>query len=315
MRSIGPCSRRYFRDVTQIYVFELMLIEKDARRHVVQAIKCDRELKTLETTEKLKGRVVLRTPQYDILRREFVETCGQINAVANAEGKGRDDLTVDILLAAEDTLHKITGHRSKAVRKLAEQIKRTFNSLRQLFRRYSDNVEAVDPQLRNNVELSEALLAFERVWERGKEFLLNADTKATLLSMSELIEGLMEKHKETVEKIEAMDADIFLTVPCLAVLKALDDGGKDASLCRASKELEEARRNYRRVRGRSGGYELYNALERMILEKKVEEGAGGKAKLEDMNKLVHSIKQLAIVTQRSNPTEWNALMETAMGII
>eukprot|EP00826_Nyctotherus_ovalis_P041566 TRINITY_DN4208_c0_g2_i12.p2 TRINITY_DN4208_c0_g2~~TRINITY_DN4208_c0_g2_i12.p2 ORF type:complete len:293 (-),score=87.48 TRINITY_DN4208_c0_g2_i12:101-979(-) len=292
-----------------------MLIEKDARRYVVQAIKCDRELKSLETNERLKGRVVLRTPQYDILRKELVETCSQINAVANVQGKGRDDLTIEILLAAEDTLHKVTGHKSKAIRKLAEQIKLTFCSLRHLFRRYSENIEAVDPQLRNNLELSEALLAFERAWERGKEFLLSADTKATLLSMSGLIEGLMEKHKETVEKIEAMDADIFITVPCLAILKAIDGNGKGTSLCREGKELEEARRNYRRMKGKSEGYELYNALERMVLEKKVEERAGSKVKLEDMNKLVHSIKQLAIVIQRSNPTEWNSLMETAMGII
>jgi hypothetical protein len=35
------------------------------------------------------------------LRRRFVTLSGQINSVANPEGKGRDDLTVEILIAAE----------------------------------------------------------------------------------------------------------------------------------------------------------------------------------------------------------------------
>lgn len=290
-----------------------MLIEKDARRYVIQAIKCDQELKKLETNERFKGRIILRTPQYDILRKEFAEVCNQMNSVANTQGKGRSDLTIDILLAAEDTLRKITGHRSKAMRKLCEQVKVSFKNLRHLFRKYSENIEAVDPQLKNNSELVDSLVGFEKAWERGKEYLLNKSAKETLLSMSELIEGLTEKHSEVTEKIEAMDSDIFIIIPSLAILKAIDNN--TPLLYKEYNELEQLKHKYRKMKRKTKGYELYNALEKIILEKDQDLSSKVGVKLEDMNKLVHDIKQLAIVIQRYNPTEWNILMEISMGIV
>jgi hypothetical protein len=40
--------------------------------------------------------------------------------VANSEGKGRDDLKINIFEAAEGILRRISPDQSKAVRKLAE---------------------------------------------------------------------------------------------------------------------------------------------------------------------------------------------------
>ena len=45
-------------------------------------------------------------------------------------GKGRDDLDYDILLAAEGLLTTITDSQSKSVRKVAEKIRETFGQLR-----------------------------------------------------------------------------------------------------------------------------------------------------------------------------------------
>ena len=296
-----------------------MLIEKDARRHILQAIKCEQDMKYFETKERLKGRIVIRTPQYDLLRKRFVEICNQINSVANTQGKGRDDLGINILVAAEEVSRKITNYKSKAVRKLSEQIKSTFSGLRALFRKYAENIEAVDPQLKNNPDLSDALLAFEKAWEKGKDFLLNSAANETLLSMSELIEGLAEKHKEVQEKIEAVDADIFIIIPCLAILKAVEeDDPKLYSMYyyevagKHTEIYEEIKRTYSQLKQQTEGYELYNLLERMILEKQVDEAI---FKAEQMEKLLHEIKKLAIMLQRSKPSEWNSLMETAMGII
>lgn len=42
-----------------------------------------------------------------------------------------------------------------------------------LIRKYSENVEVVDPQLKNNSELVEVLSDFEKTWSLGKENLLN----------------------------------------------------------------------------------------------------------------------------------------------
>lgn len=49
-----------------------------------------------------------------------------MNAVANLEGKGRDDLDFDILCHAEGILRRYTNEQSKAVRALAEKIKKIF---------------------------------------------------------------------------------------------------------------------------------------------------------------------------------------------
>ena len=43
------------------------------------------------------------------------------------------------------------------------------------------------------------------------------------MAMCELIEGLSEKQKELRDKIEGVYPDVFITVPCLAILKTLDD--------------------------------------------------------------------------------------------
>jgi hypothetical protein len=77
---------------------------------------------------------------------------------------GRDDLGNDILLAAEGIYRRITPTQSKAVRNLADKIKKTFNDFKNLLRKYDTNIEVVDPQLKNNSELVEVLVEFENSW-------------------------------------------------------------------------------------------------------------------------------------------------------
>ena len=83
-------------------------------------------------------------------RKKLVEIINKINAVANPDGKGRDDLQVEILVQAEGICRRISNSQSKAVRKLAEGIRTSFGRLRQLCRKYGENIEGVDPQLKNN---------------------------------------------------------------------------------------------------------------------------------------------------------------------
>jgi len=298
-----------------------MLIEKDARRFIFQAIKFEQEIKFIEAKERLKGRIVIRSQQYDNARKSFIKILNNINAVANIQGKGRDDLQCEILLAAEEISRKITNSKSKAIRKLAESIKTNFQNLRMLFRKYAENIESIDPQLRNNSELCDALLAFEKSWEKGKEFLLNDEQTKILLSMSELIEGMMEKHKELNDKIENIDSDIFMIVPCLAILKSIEEEDKEILTKYYWGEPKDQYLNlyviikseYYRIKLKTEGYELYNFMERLILEK--DNKSCKNIDVEEISKLIHEIKKLAIMIQRGKPTEWNSLMEASMGII
>jgi|TARA_B110001450_G_scaffold55326_1_gene51882 hypothetical protein len=49
---------------------------------------------------------------------------------------GRDDLSNDILAAAEGIFRRVSPNQSKAVRVLAEKIKKTFVDFRNLLKKY-----------------------------------------------------------------------------------------------------------------------------------------------------------------------------------
>lgn len=134
----------------KLYVVELMLIEQDARRFIQEAIDIEREISSAEVRERAKGKIMVECTEHNKNRKKFVDILNKINSVANSEGKGRDDLEAEILLQAEGICRRISHSQSKAVRKLAETIKKSFADLRQLMRKYGENIEGVDPQLKNN---------------------------------------------------------------------------------------------------------------------------------------------------------------------
>jgi hypothetical protein len=85
-----------------------MLIEADARLFITEAIEAEKELTNIELREKAKGRIVVDTVGYTYFRAKLVQILGKINSVANPEGMGRDDLSNDILLAAEGIYRRIS---------------------------------------------------------------------------------------------------------------------------------------------------------------------------------------------------------------
>jgi hypothetical protein len=301
-----------------------MLIEKDARKRIVAAIELETEVREYERVEKLKGKVVLSCDAYHELRRKLVEICCQLNSIANPDGKGRDDLSVDILLAAEGISRRVSLSQSRAVRHLADQIKASFTDFRELLRKFADNIELVDPQLKNNPDLVAVLTAFEKSWEKGKEFFLNGKLCNMLIYFSRLIEGVTEKYKELREKIESADTDVFVILPCLVVLNGLN--GDDKGLCRAyypvigdggsqQQHYDSTRSQYEGMKRRCRDeYQLYNIVEQSILDRNIPETQLRRLQLtqEQVKQLVHDIKLIAIGMQRHQPAEWNSLMAVAM---
>lgn len=302
-----------------------MVIEKDARSRIVNAIELEKQIQSFEIRERLKGKVVLNCESYNELRRKFVELCGNINSVTNPEGKGRDDLSVDILIAAEGISRRISNLQSRAVRKLAEQIRKSFLDIRNLLRKYQENIELVDPQLKNNQELVDALIHFEKSWSKGQEFFLSKKMCEMLIYFSQLIEGVAEKYKDIQEKIEAADTDIFVMLPCLVVLNSLD--GDDKGICdhyypniisqgSEQEEFKTLKERYQTLKKKSkDGYEFYNIVEKAVLEKEIIEKHAKEhnVDIKETKLLAHKIKRIGIEMQRYKPSEWNALMETAMG--
>lgn len=58
---------------------------------------------------------------------------------------------------AEGILRRVSREQSRGVRQLAEAIRSSFQKIRTLLIKYGENIEVVDPQLRNNAELVEVL--------------------------------------------------------------------------------------------------------------------------------------------------------------
>jgi hypothetical protein len=299
----------------QLYIFELMIIENDAKRLIIKAIKIEKKLRAFELSEKLKGNLIIRSPRYLLLRKKFLEICGKINSIANYIGTGRNDLNSEIIVTAEETLRQVSDNKSLTVRKLAFKIKTTFDALRSVFRQYSNNLESVDPELSNNQELVDSLVAFEKVWERGRYYLLNPPIREMLLNFSQLIEGLLEKYEKVKKMFETMEADVFLIVPSLAILRSLEQNNEVMYNLyypeienKEGEEFKQLKSMYETMKRREGSHQAYNKLEQAILEL-------NHTSNKDVERMVHKIKRLAIILQRNKPSDWNLLMETAMGII
>lgn len=68
--------------------------------------------------------------EYSSLRKKLCRIISKINSVANIEGKGRDDLTCDILIAAEGLIRRVSLEQSRAVCTLADKIRSSYLKLR-----------------------------------------------------------------------------------------------------------------------------------------------------------------------------------------
>ena len=91
---------------------------------------------------------MLANTQYLELRKASVEHISALNAVANTSGKGRDDFSVDILTKAEKIVMKASNNTKRlprAVLDLATQVCQTYEQTRQLLKKYSKNMEVLDP--------------------------------------------------------------------------------------------------------------------------------------------------------------------------
>jgi hypothetical protein len=103
-------------------------------------------MSTYEQLQKKKGLVFIQNnKEYNEIRGDFLLKICEINAVANVHGKGRDDFKIETLLKAEELSRKVSASQSTALRKLSDQIKMGIHNMRILTRKYSENVEVVDP--------------------------------------------------------------------------------------------------------------------------------------------------------------------------
>lgn len=98
-------------------------------------------------------------------------------------------------------------------------------------RKYGENIEGVDPQLKNNPDLVSELVEFETSWEKGKAYFVNPKKCQQLVHFTSVIEATASKYKQFNEQVVDRDTDIFVSIPALLILKCLDDD--DKGICRS----------------------------------------------------------------------------------
>lgn len=129
--------------------------------------------------------------------------------------------------------------------------------------------------------------------------------------------------------MEQVEADVFIVVPCLVILKALDKD--DKHLCKyflpnLNQIDTKTFRNYYELdrefdewkKSTPEHYTYYNILEKLIIG--IGLSAPEQQKYQQFNplvtKIISKIKILGSELHRFNPPEWNAFMEVCMaGII
>ena len=304
---------------------ELMKIEVDARKIINKGINLDTQLQQLENLEKAKGHILVSNKEYHMLRTKLVKLFSKLNNVANTEGKGRDNFTIDILLKAEEIARTISTTQSQAMRRLSERIRKSFQSMRELLRKYSENIEIVDPQLKNNSDLVSCLNEFEVSWESGMNYFLNQKHFVQIMNFSQVIEGTCEKHKKFNDQVECRSEEIFTEIPALLILHSLESDSHD--LCANFYPLlltvgnaiyikyENLKKTYKTgAMLCDSHFEFYNIIEKIILDIALTESELKKTTvvMDYASSMTMRLKMLALEMSRVSPTDWNNFIEIVL---
>jgi len=181
----------------------------------------------------------------------------------------------------------------------------------------------VDPQLKNNNELVEILVEFENSWSQGLTYFLDTKKMNQLLHFSQVIEATAEKHKTFAEQLEQRDAEIFIVIPSLLILKSLENDDKD--ICSffypemadpnsdSGKQMTALRVVYENGRKKYGMYDFYNLMEKLLIEVEIsEEEKKIVTELDVERTLVKDIKTFAMMISRFKPADWNKFLDVVI---
>ncbi|CAE7420037.1 unnamed protein product [Symbiodinium sp. CCMP2456] len=210
------------------YIMELIEIEEKARRLVVQAIEREKKLQSIEARS-LEADVFQR-PDYQEELRRFVACIAHLNSVANVRRKGRDDLSMDVLLDAMQTLSKCDaaekgGQNSEklaAARSLTKDVLDSFTAMREYLREVARCLERVDPHLCNNAGLVARLVDWEESWEVGTRYVQQEKMLTAVCDLVAEIRAAQRLTPVLAQMCEECDVEMFMVLPRLAWLRYLD---------------------------------------------------------------------------------------------
>ena len=167
------------------------------------------------------------------------------------------------------------------------------------------------------------LSEFESSWSQGLTYFMDGTRLSQLLHFSQVIEATVEKHSAFRAAVEERDSQIFMTIPALLILKSLE--GEDKDICRLfypdmysethgkSHLVSDLKRLYTKLRRQYGRYELYNLMEKCVIDVQLtakERELSESLELERL--LLKDIRGLAMELSRSDPQEWNKFLDVVI---
>lgn len=210
------------------YIAELIEIEEKARRLIVQAIEHERCLQLLEAHHG-EGEALQQVPEYHQELKKLVACVAHLNSVANFRRKGRDDLGVDVLFDAMNTLRRCdTSERSgesreilAAARILARDVVESFAAMRDYLREVERCLERVDPHLCNNVGLVARLVDWEESWEVGTRYVQHEKLLGAVCDLVAEIRVAQRLAPVLTQMCDDCDVELFLVLPRIIWLRFL----------------------------------------------------------------------------------------------
>jgi len=313
------------------YIKELMEIEAQARKILVHSIAEEQKLRAQEKAwQSEECKETLGRGTWSGQREGLVNCISQLNEVANSQGKGRGDLHVGILVAAQAVLdsngRESTGFGERrgacsVALLLAAGVVESFNAMRLHLREVARCLERVDPQLCNNPALVEHLAAWERSWELGLRYLLKPELLTCLEDLAAEVLAAQRLLPELQGMCEDSDVEFFLILPRLLWLRFLSEPLKQKELIRSllpqhftlddahNDELEGLRERFCEVEKAHSGCRsaLWEALVRRAVRgvccKGLQAQPGSLAQA--MDNLMRDLEGWSIKLQRQNPEDWN----------
>lgn len=137
---------------------------------------------------------------------------GELNAVANMEGQGRKDFDSKVFAIARQS----SRSECSAVRILCQKAEESYLALQNYAK--TAKLDFVDPQLRNNSDLTSCLSQFEEAYILVREHLSTTNALKHLSTFSSLINKMAMRYPEFQSMIDSCDTQLFLTIPALVVL-------------------------------------------------------------------------------------------------
>jgi len=180
-------------------------------------------------------------PEYFEEQKSLVQCIAHLNSVANQRRKGRDDLGVDILSTAVETLRRCNmaetaGESTEAfsaARILATDVVNAFEAMRSYLREVERCLEQVDPHLCNNEGLVTRLVDWEESWEVGTRYVRHEKLLDSICELVAAVRAAQRLEPRLEAMCEECDVELFLVLPRIIWLHFLEGPEKFQELVKS----------------------------------------------------------------------------------